>query len=427
MVQEPFPLTRERLEEVFKTFPSPFIIFDEAGMRRNARRLNQALSILPGGSRNYFAYKACPVPANLEILAQEGMGADCSSVPELHLAEAVGLKGGDVMFTSNNTPAEAFREAYRLGATINLDDATFLDFLQESIGTLPELLFLRYNPGDAIKTREGNTIGNPKDAKYGLREDQLIEAYRIAKERGVKRFGLHTMVASNELDPELFGLIADHTIGILAKISMNLGIPFGEVDLGGGLGIAYKPEHKPLDPKVVAERFHAAYKKHIEGNGLPPVKVSMECGRYVTGPNAWLVSRVRHVMDKHKKFVGIDAPANALFRAAIYSSAYHHIRAIGKEHLPHNNVCDVVAGLCENVAFGRNRPLPNLERGDPIAIDNAGAHAHVMGNNYNAELRVPELLLRESGSVEMIRRGETEKDLFATFDFPGSRHAHLAR
>lgn len=418
MPEKTFPLTKQQLEKIIEKHPTPFHIYDERGIRETAKRMIAAFSDAPGWFINYFAVKATPNPHILKILREENMGADCSSIPELHLAKAAGFSPAKIMFTSNNTSGEAFREAHELGAVINLDDITFIDYLQQSIGGLPKLLCLRLNPGEL---KQGNEIiGNPSDAKYGLRPDQIMRAYTIAKDRGVERFGMHTMVASNELDPHYFIETAKIVFRLAAEVSREVGIKFDFINLGGGIGIPYRPGQQPVDLGVVSRGVLEAYEQNLAGTPSHPVSLYMECGRIITGPNGWIVSRVRHPrMEKHKLFVGIDAPTNMLLRSGIYQSAYHHITVLGREHEPHEMLCDVVSGLCENMKFGKDRRLPVVREGDVVIIHDTGAHGWAMGNNYNGELRTAELLLKPDGSVQQIRKPETEADYFATLDFPG--------
>jgi len=412
-VEKSVPLTKQQLEKIVDTYPTPFHIYDEKGIRENARAFLRAFSGFDG-FRNYFAVKALPNPYIMKILKEEGMGADASSFPELVLAERVGIAGEQIMFTSNDTPSSEFRKAKDLGAIINLDDITHLEFLEKNAG-LPELLCFRYNPGSSKK---GNLIiGNPEEAKYGLTAAQIIEGYGIAKAKGVTRFGLHTMVASNELDPEYF----IETAKILFKTALDIqhhhGIKLEFVNLGGGIGIPYKTDQTAVDLSLVAEGIRKLYDAMIVPEGLTPLKIFMECGRMVTGPFGYLVTTALHHKNTYRHYVGLDACMANLMRPALYGS-YHHITVMGKEHAPLDHVYDVTGSLCENNdKFAIQRPLPKIDRGDIVVIHDTGAHGHAMGFNYNGKLRSAELLLREDGSVECIRRAETLDDHFATLDF----------
>ena len=410
------PFSPEKISEIIATTPTPFHIYDEAGMRANARALRDAFS-WNTGFREFFAVKACPNPYIMKILKDTaGFGADCSSLPELMLAESVGITDEHIMFTSNDTPADEFIAAKKLGAVINLDDISHLYYLEKVAG-LPDLLCFRYNPGSL---KEGNTIiGHPEEAKYGLTRDQLFEAYRYAKEKGVKRFGIHTMVASNELNAEYFTETADILFSLVVELNKTLGISFDFVNIGGGIGIPYKPEQKPVDLAVVSDGIRAKYESIIVPAGLAPLKLYMECGRMVTGPFGYLVSTVRHIKKTYKTFVGLDSSMANLMRPALYGS-YHHITVVGKEKAPHTIVCDVTGSLCENNdKFAIDRAIPECIPGDIVVIHDAGAHGHAMGFNYNGKLRSSELLLREDGTCFEIRRAETVGELFGTLDFEG--------
>jgi diaminopimelate decarboxylase len=413
--------SKAQIEEITKKYPTPFHLYDEKGIRENAKNLYKNFSWVEG-FKNFFAVKACPNPTLISILKEEGMGADCSSLPELLIAEKVGLKGEEIMFTSNNTPANEFVKAFEMGAIINLDDITHIDFLQESLGgKLPSLICFRYNPGPLRATAEGNVIGNPQDAKYGLTREQLFEAYKIMKSRGVKRFGLHTMVASNELRPEAFIQTAEMLFDLVVEISKEVGIKFEFINLGGGIGIPYKPEAKAVDLDLVSSGIKSLYEKKIVSNNLAPLKIVMENGRMVTGPFGYLITKAIHEKHIYKEYVGVDACMSNLMRPALYG-AYHHITVLGKENANRTEKYDVVGSLCENNdKFAVDRMLPKIEDGDLIAIHNSGAHGYAMGFNYNGKLRSAELLMRVDGSVELIRRAEDSADYFATFNFPSSK------
>ncbi|HLC50379.1 MAG TPA: diaminopimelate decarboxylase [Candidatus Nanoarchaeia archaeon] len=419
MPNQTLPFTKSQIEKLAEQFPTPFYLYDEAGIIESAKNLTAAFSWAPLGFRNYFAVKANPNPRILEILADEtGAGADCSSLPELLLSKEVGIVGQGVMFTSNNTPANEFAKAREMNAIINLDDITHIEFLERHAG-MPDTLSFRYNPGT------GNRITGGSDAKFGLTMDQMVEAYRIAKQKDVKNFGLHTMVASNELNPQHFAKVADETFRMAAQISKELGIQFKFVNLGGGIGIPYKPSQQPADLDAISAGVKEAYTKHIESNGLNSLRVYMECGRLITGPHGYLITTVRHMMQKHKSFVGVDANMSNLMRPGMYGPegyGYHHITVLGKETTPRDNACDVTGSLCENSdKFAVQRQLPKIETGDILVMHDAGAHGHSMGYQYNGKLRSAEILMRKDGTFELIRRAETPDDYFVTLNFPGSR------
>jgi len=413
MTEKKVPFTLAQLEAIEKTYPTPFHIYDERGIRENARNLKAAFAWNPG-FKEYFAVKACPNPFLMKILREEGFGMDCSSLPELLLSEKVGVVGEGIMFTSNDTPADEFVKAKALGAIINLDDITHIPFLETCAG-LPELVCFRYNPGPL---KGGNSIiGHPEQAKYGFTREQLFEGYRMLKEKGVKRFGLHTMVASNELNPQYFIDTAEMLFDLVVDISKTLGITFEFVNMGGGIGIPYKPEQVAVDLTRVGEGMRQAYERRILGNGHPPLKVYLECGRMVTGPFGYLVSRVRHIKKTYKTYAGLDACMANLMRPALYGS-YHHITVMTKPGAPCDKMYDVTGSLCENNdKFAIDRLLPELQPGDLIVIHDAGAHGYAMGFQYNGKLRSAELLMREDGSVKQIRRAETVEDYFSTLDF----------
>lgn len=407
------PLNKEQLEEIAVKYPTPFIIYDEKAIRDNARHIYQAFSWVKG-FKNHFAVKACPNPTIMSLLREEGMGVDCSSLPELLLAEKVGFEGEEIVFTSNDTPGEEFAEAARLGAVINLDDIGHIETLEKSAG-IPELVSFRYNPGDA---RTGNVlIGEPVEAKYGVTGEQITEAYRIVKEKGAKRFGLHTMVASNELEDAYFVETARMLFELVVRLSRECGIKVELINMGGGIGIPYRTEDKAVDLDYISGEMQKLYNQLIIQEGLGPLKIVFECGRLVTGPYGYLVSRVRHVARKYKDYVGLDACMTNLMRPGLYG-AYHHITVPGKEDLGSENYYDVTGSLCENNdKFAIDRPLPTVEKGDLMVIHDAGAHGYAMGFNYNGKLRSAELLLREDRSVQLIRRAETIDDYFATMRF----------
>lgn len=408
-----FPLNKEQTLELIKRFPTPFHLYDESMIRENARRMNRIFGWMPG-YKNYYAVKALPNPFILKVLQEEGMGADCSSLPELILAEKAGITGENIMFSSNDTPAEEFVMAKKLGAIINLDDISHIDFLKNCAG-MPEMISFRYNPGPL---KEGNVIiGKPEEAKYGLTREQIIEAYGIVKNMGVKRFGLHTMVASNELNPDYHIETARMLFELVVEIKNRVGVQIEVVDLGGGYGCPYKPEAEELDLQVVSDGIKDEYDRLIKANNLHPLNIVMENGRMVTGPYGWLVARVRHLKHIYRNYVGLDATMANLMRPGMYGS-YHHITVPGKEHLPHDQKYDVTGSLCENNdKFAIDRMLPKMEVGDIVVMHTTGAHGHAMGFNYNGQLRSAEILRREDGSFFEIRRAETVEDYFATLNF----------
>lgn len=416
MSEKTFPLSAQELQTLTEKYETPFYLYDEKAIRENIRRFTKAFSIFPG-FKEHFAVKACPNPYILKILRSEGCGADCSSLPELILAENAGIAGEDVMFTSNETPAKEYIYANLKGNIINLDDITHIPFLEKTLGFLPEILSFRYNPGPL---KEGNAIiGKPEEAKYGLTEEQIFEAYKICKEKGVKRFGLHTMVASNELNPDYFVETATLLFNLAAKVKEKVGITFEFINLGGGLGIPYKPGDKAVDYDYIARGIRESYDAIVVPAGLDPLKIYWECGRPITGPYGWLVTRAIHEKHIYRDYIGVDASMADLMRPGMYG-AYHEVTVSGKETAPKNKVYDVVGSLCENCdKFAVQRPLPEIQIGDLLIIHDAGAHGRAMGFNYNAKLRCGELLLRQDGSVVEIRRRETIDDYFATLDFKG--------
>jgi diaminopimelate decarboxylase len=407
------PFTKEQIEAIIEKYPTPFHIYDEKAIRATARTLLKTFDWVPG-FKEYFAVKATPNPYIMKILREEGFGADCSSIAELILAEKTGIVGENIMFTSNDTPAGEYSKAKELGAVLNLDDITHIDYVEKHVG-LPDLLSFRFNPGAA---KSGNVIiGRPEEAKYGLTREQIVQAYSIAAKKGVKRFGLHTMVASNELDPEYFVETARMLFVLAVELYQTNGVRLEFINIGGGIGIPYRPEQEPVDLDAVSRGIHRQYEELIVHNGLSPMKIFMECGRVITGPYGYLVTKAIHKKDTYRHYVGLDACMANLMRPALYG-AYHHITVMGRETAPHDHVYDVTGSLCENNdKFAIQRELPAIDIGDTVVIHDAGAHGHAMGFNYNGKTRSAELLLKEDGSVEMIRRAETIDDLFATLDF----------
>ena len=413
MVEKKVPFTKEKIEEIIEDYPTPFHIYDEKAILDNAKEFIEAFS-WAAGFKEYFAVKALPNPHILRLLATLGIGADCSSIAELYLSEMAGIKGEDIMFTSNDTPAHEYKKAYEMGAVINLDDITHIEFLEKTLGKLPELLCFRYNPGPL---KGGNDIiGKPEEAKYGLTRQQMIEAYKISKEKGVKRFAMHTMVASNELNPEYFAETAVILFQLAADIYKETGIEMEFINLGGGVGIPYRPEQNKIEWKDLSARIKKAYDEVIKSAGISP-KVYFELGRAITGPYGYLVTKAIHEKHIYKEYIGLDACMANLMRPALYG-AYHHITVMGKENEKCDHTYDVAGSLCENNDnFAVDRKLPKIDMGDIIVIHDTGAHGHAMGFNYNGKLRSAELLLKSDGSVEMIRRAETLNDLFATLKF----------
>src|SRR3989338_3955346 len=413
MAEKILPFGKEKIIDIIKKYPTPFHIYDEKAIRQNARNFLKAFGNLEG-FRQFFAVKATPNPYILKMLRQEGFGVDCSSYAELEMAERVGFRGEEIMFSSNDTPAEDFVKAQELEAIINLDDISHISFLERHVG-IPSLVCLRYNPGPA---RTGNEIiGKPQEAKYGLTREQMLEAYKILKNKGAKRFGMHTMLISNELHEEYFVETARMMFELAVEVHRKTGIKIEFVNLGGGIGIPYKPEDKPVSYDAIAHGVKRAYDEIIVRSGLHPVKIFTECGRVITGPYGYLVTTVRHVKHIYRDHVGTDASMANLMRPGMYGS-YHQITVAGKENDPNDHVYDVTGSLCENNdKFAINRKLPEVKIGDILVIHDTGAHGFAMGFNYNGKLRSSELLLRNDGSVIQIRRAETIEDYFSTLDF----------
>jgi diaminopimelate decarboxylase len=413
MNEKKIPFTKEELKAITEKYPTPFHLYDELGMREYARKFVKAFSWNPG-FKEYYAIKSAPNPFLMKILREEGFGIDCSSMAELVLAEKVGMRGEEIMFTSNDTPAYEYQKAIELGAIINLDDFGHIKYLEEQVG-LPELVCFRYNPG-ALK--EGNAIiGHPEEAKYGFTREQLFEGYKILRDKGIKRFGIHTMVASNELNPDYFVETAHILFELIVELYQTLGIRFEFANLGGGIGIPYKPDQQAVDLDKMSEGIQAGYNQYIVANSLDPLKIYFESGRAITGPFGFLVCKVLHIKNTYKKYAGLDASMANLMRPALYGS-YHHISVLGRDENPSKFMYDVTGSLCENNdKFAINRVLPKMEPGDLVVIHDTGAHGHAMGFNYNGKLRSAELLRRENGEVVVIRRAETLDDYFATLNF----------
>ncbi|MDY4524220.1 MAG: diaminopimelate decarboxylase [Treponema sp.] len=412
-----FPLSKAQLDDLISKFPTPFYLYDEKAIRENMQKFTKAFSIFPV-FREHFAVKACPNPYILKILAQEGCGADCSSLPELILSKKSGILGKKVIFTSNETPAEEYKYAYENGNIINLDDFTHIEYLKNAIGKLPDTICFRYNPGND-KQGCNSIIGKPEEAKYGLTREQIIQAYKICKEEGVKHFGLHTMVASNELNSDFFIDTAKLLFELCAEIKEKTGVRIEFVDLGGGIGIPYRPEQKAVDYDYVAKGIKNEYDKILIPANLDPMEIYWECGRPITGPYGWLITTAIHEKHIYREYIAVDSCMADLMRPGMYG-AYHEITVSGKENEPKTQVYDVVGSLCENCdKFAVQRSLPKIEMGDHIIIHDAGAHGRAMGFNYNGKLRCGEILMRQDGSFKQIRRRETIDDLFATLDLDG--------
>ena len=413
MKKEAF-VTKEMIEEITKTYPTPFHIYDEKGIRENAKALKEAFSWNPG-YKEFFAVKATPNPFLINILRDYGCGCDCSSMTELMLSNSLGVKGEDIMFSSNDTPAEEFAYAAEIGATINLDDFTHIEFLEKILGYLPKTLSCRFNPGGYFSLGT-DIMDNPGDAKYGFTRDQLFEGYRIMKEKGVENFGLHAFLASNTVTNEYYPVLAKQLFELAVELKEKTGANITFINLSGGVGIPYRPEQEPNDIRIIGESVRKVYEEVLVSAGMGNIAIYTELGRFMMGPYGHLVTKVLHEKHTHKEYIGVDACAVNLMRPAMYG-AYHHITVLGKENEPCDFKYDVTGSLCENNdKFAIDRMLPKIEIGDYLAIHDTGAHGFAMGYNYNGKLKSAELLLHEDGSVQLIRRAETPKDYFATFD-----------
>ena len=414
MQKIPF-LTLEQVKEIVKTYPTPWHIYDEKGIRENAKRLKEAFG-WNKGFKEYFAVKATPNPFILNILKEYDCGVDCSSMIELEMSDACGFHGKDIMFSSNEPPVEEFKFANNLGAIINLDDITHIKYVEEVCGKLPDTMSARYNPG-GVFTMSNGIMDNPGDAKYGMTPEQLIEAFKIMKSKGVKHFGVHAFLASNTVTNEYYPKLAGELFEFAVRIKNETGISVEFINLSGGIGIPYTPDKEPNDIFEISKGVKKVYEEVLEANGIMDVAIFTELGRYMLAPYGALVTEAIHEKNTYKHYIGVDACASNLMRPAMYG-AYHHLTVLGKENDEASEVYDVVGSLCENNdKFAIDRKLPKIERGDYIYIHDTGAHGFAMGYNYNGKLRSAELLLKEDGSVKMIRRAETAKDYFATFDF----------
>ncbi len=410
-------VTKDMVEDIVKKYPTPFHIYDEKGIRENAKALKEAFS-WNKGYKEFFAVKATPNPFLINILHEYGCGTDCSSYTELMLSDAMGLKGEDIMFSSNDTPAEEFVYAAKLGATINLDDYTHIDFLEKTIGYIPETISCRYNPGGYFEIAN-SIMDNPGDAKYGFTKEQLFEGFKVLKEKGAKNFGIHAFLASNTVTNDYYPELARQLFELAVKLEKETGADIKFINLSGGIGIPYRPDQEPNDIKVIGEGVHKAFDEILVPAGMGDVAIYTELGRFMMGPYGHLVTKVLHEKHTHKEYIGVDACAANLMRPAMYG-AYHHITVLGKENEPLDHTYDVTGSLCENNdKFAIDRKLPKIDIGDYIVIHDTGAHGFAMGYNYNGRLWSSELLLKEDGSVQLIRRAQEPKDYFATFDcFP---------
>lgn len=407
-------VTKEQLEKIVKKYPTPFHLYDEKGIRENAKAMKEAFS-WNKGFKEYFAVKATPNPYLINILREYGCGCDCSSYIELMLSEAIGCTGKEIMFSSNDTPKEEFQYAYKLGATINLDDFTHIAFLEDAIGTIPKRISCRYNPGGVFEVCNG-IMDNPGDAKYGMTEEQIFEAFRILKDKGAEEFGIHAFLASNTVTNQYYPMLAKRLFELAVRLEKETGAHVSFINLSGGVGIPYTPDQEPNDIKAIGEGVREAYEEILIPAGMGEIAIYTELGRFMMGPYGCLVTKAIHEKHTHKEYIGVDACAVNLMRPAMYG-AYHHITVMGKEDQPCDHKYDVVGSLCENNdKFAVDRMLPEIEKGDLLVIHDTGAHGYSMGYNYNGKLKSAELLLKEDGSVQLIRRAETPKDYFATFD-----------
>ncbi len=413
MKKEAF-VTKEQIEEIVKTYPTPFHIYDEKGIRENAQALKEAFA-WNKGFKEFFAVKATPNPFLIDILREYGCGCDCSSLTELMLSDAMGIKGEDIMFSSNDTPAEEFEYAAKIGATINLDDISHIEFLEKTIGKLPETISCRYNPGGLFKITT-DIMDNPGDAKYGFTTEQLFEGFRILREKGVKHFGIHAFLASNTVTNEYYPTLAKTLFEVAVQLKKETGADIRFINLSGGIGIPYRPDQEPNDIMAIGEGVRKVYEEVLVPAGMGDVAIYTELGRFMMGPYGHLVVKAIHEKHTHKEYIGVDACAVNLMRPAMYG-AYHHITVLGKETAPCDHKYDITGSLCENNdKFAVDRMLPKIDTGDYLVIHDTGAHGFSMGYNYNGKLKSAELLLQEDKTVRLIRRAETPKDYFATFD-----------
>ncbi|MCI1965157.1 MAG: diaminopimelate decarboxylase [Oscillospiraceae bacterium] len=414
-MKKPF-VTLDKLKEIEKKIPTPFYLYDEKGIRENARKIKQAFSWNPG-YREYFAVKATPNPYLLQLLKQEGCGADCSSLTELMLSDAVGLKNREIMFSSNDTPDDDFRLAAKLGATINLDDFTHIDVLNRLAG-IPETISCRYNPGGVFKASNA-IMDNPGESKYGFTREQMTEGFKKLQKLGAKNFGIHAFLASNTTGNEYYPALAKVLFQLAVDLHRETGAHISFINLSGGVGVAYRPDQTPPDILKIGRQVKKVYEEVLVPAGMGDVAIYTEMGRFLLGPYGILVAKAIRVKHIYKEYIGLDACAANLMRPAMYG-AYHHITVMGKESAPCDHKYDITGGLCENNdKFAIDRMLPKIDIGDLLVLHDAGAHGHSMGYNYNGKLRSAEVLLHEDGSFDQIRRAETPADYFATLDFPG--------
>ncbi|MCD8083805.1 MAG: diaminopimelate decarboxylase [Clostridiales bacterium] len=413
MEKKPF-VTKAQLDEIVKTYPTPFHLYDEKGIRENAQKLKQAFAWNPG-FKEFFAVKATPNPYILKILQEYGCGTDCSSATELMMSDACGFSGHDIMFSSNDTPLSEFKLANDLGAIINLDDITHIACVEETLGYIPKTISCRYNPGGVFKV-SNDIMDNPGDAKYGMTTEQMFEAFRILKAKGAENFGIHAFLASNTVTNEYYGMLAKILFELAVQLEKETGAHITFINLSGGVGIPYRPDQTPNDILAIGESVHQVYDEVLVPAGMGDVAIYTEMGRFMLGPYGCLVTTAIHEKHTHKEYIGVDACAVNLMRPAMYG-AYHHITVSGKEDAPCDHKYDVTGSLCENNdKFAIDRMLPEVKHGDYLIIHDTGAHGFAMGYNYNGKLKSAELLLKEDGSVQMIRRAETPQDYFATLD-----------
>ena len=414
MEKKPF-ITLEKAKEIAEQYPTPYYVYDEAGIRKNAENVYKAFS-WNKGFREYFAVKATPNPFILQILSEYGCGCDCSSMAELMLSDACGINGKKIMFSSNDTPVEEYRYADQLGAIINLDDYSDVKILEDTLGHIPETICCRYNPGGVFQMSNG-IMDNPGDAKYGMSEEQMTEAFRELKEKGAKHFGIHAFLASNTVTNEYYPQLAEELFSLAVRLKKKLDVDIRFINLSGGVGVAYKPDQTPNDIFKIGEGVHQVYDRILKPEGMDDIAIYTEMGRFMLGPYGALVTRAVHEKKTYKDYIGCDACASNLMRPMMYG-AYHHITVLGKENQPCSHVYDVTGALCENSdKFAVDRKLPEISLGDYLYIHDTGAHGHSMGYQYNGRLRSAEILLHPDGSFDMIRRAETTDDYFATLDF----------
>lgn len=413
MKKKPF-VTMEQVQEMAGTYPTPFHLYDEKGIRENAKRLKEAFAWNPG-YKEYFAVKATPNPYILQILKDYRCGTDCSSATELMMSDAVGFSGHDIMFSSNDTPIQEFKLANDLGAIINLDDITHIESVEQAVGYIPKTISCRYNPGGMFKI-SNDIMDNPGDSKYGMTTEQIFEAFKILKAKGAEEFGIHAFLASNTVTNEYYPMLAKVLFELAVRLQKETGAHIKFINLSGGVGVPYRPDQEPNDIAVIGEGVRKVYEETLVPAGMGDVAIYTEMGRFMLAPYGCLVTRAIHEKHTYKEYIGVDACAVNLMRPAMYG-AYHHITVMGKENEPCDHKYDVVGSLCENNdKFAIDRMLPEIERGDLLVIHDTGAHGFAMGYNYNGKLKSAELLLKEDGSVKMIRRAETAKDYFATLD-----------